>query len=150
MVQPIRTTNVNAWFGDGVYFWYDIDDAHVWGHGSKKGTGEYEIYSAKIDCENILDTVFNEEHYRTWLDTLERAFEQLANNNNAVTLKDLNEWFELNEIYEDVDGIMFQDISLRQQNPIGGQMFHYKKRIQIAIYNDQIISNFSFTLENVC
>ncbi len=61
--QPIPTTNPNAWLGGGVYFWYYEDDAVRWGSIGKKDWGHYEVYKADIDCENVLDTVFNEEHY---------------------------------------------------------------------------------------
>ncbi|MCB0410288.1 MAG: hypothetical protein KDD29_08715, partial [Flavobacteriales bacterium] len=55
---PIICTKDNAWLGEGYYFWVSEDDADFWGMNSKRKTGEYEIYSAEIDCSNVLNTVF--------------------------------------------------------------------------------------------
>lgn len=61
LISPIMYYREDAWLGEAYYFWYDEFDAHRWGETSKRKTGSYEIYKAKVNCENILDTVFNEE-----------------------------------------------------------------------------------------
>jgi len=47
----------DAWLGEAYYFWDDLEDAHKWGTKSKKDTGYYEIYKAKINCEDVLDII---------------------------------------------------------------------------------------------
>jgi hypothetical protein len=61
--EPIICLKSNAWLGDGFYFWLDEQDAFFWGNTSKKKTGKYDVYLGNIDCDDVLDTVFNEEHY---------------------------------------------------------------------------------------
>lgn len=62
LTAPIFCNRNYAWLGEAYYFWAEEVDAAKWGHTSKKSTGYFEIYQAEIDCENVLDTVFNEEH----------------------------------------------------------------------------------------
>ena len=94
--------------------------------------------------------MFNEEQYLFWLEIIEMVLEQLAKNRKTVTLQDLNEFLADDNFYDDVDAVMFQDISPKQKNVIGGGIFHYKKRIQITVFNLDIVSDFKLFLENRC
>ena len=49
----------------------------------------------------------------------------------------------------DIDGVLFQDISDNPNYWIIDK-FQYKKRIQLAIYNIKIMSNFAFHFEAEC
>ena len=50
-----------AW--GSILFWLDLEDAEEWGNKSKRGSNYYEVYQSEIQIDNILDTVFNEDHY---------------------------------------------------------------------------------------
>jgi hypothetical protein len=143
---PIKTVNPESWLGDGYYFWYYEADAHWWGQTAKK-TRYYHVYAAEINCENVLDTVFNEDHYTFWITQVERFINKILKNNRNVTLKYLNDRFRDAGIYDDVDGVMFQDISDNDQNWIV-KRFQYKKRIQLAVYNLHIIGNFGLYFDS--
>lgn len=147
---PLECTKDNTWLGLAWYFWYDENDAHFWGITSKKRTGYYEVYSADIDCENILDTVFNEEHYLFWVKQIEKAQKVFAKKTGKmVTLKQLNDYFLERKAWGNATGIMYQNIPEKGQNEIVKD-FHYKKRIQIAVYDLAIMSNFAYYAEGKC
>jgi hypothetical protein len=147
---PIPTSNEDAWLGDGCYFWYYESDAIWWGRTFKWRTGYYEVYKADMNCDNILDTVFNEEHYVLWLKYVEKAIQKfLRNERGSITLKYINDFFKEKGVFDNIDGVMFQDISDNPDNWIV-KKFQYKKRIQLAVYNLEIISNFAFHFESEC
>lgn len=139
----------NAWLGSAWYFWYDIDDAVHWGISSKRGTGYYEIYSANIDCSNILDTVFNEEDYQLWLKAIKKAELRFLKAGKTPTLKLINDFFIQHSIWSQFSGIMFQDISNNTENYIVTG-FQYKKRIQLAVYHNETINSFVLDSEGKC
>ena len=113
----------------------------------KRNTGEYEVYKALIDCENVLDTVFNEEHYLFWIDKVEKAIAKLLEyDRRKLSLHELNRLFKKDGVFTGIDGIMFQDISNNSEYWISDK-FQYKKRIQLAVYNRGIIKNFGFKFE---
>jgi hypothetical protein len=162
LIEPKMCIRSDAWLGDAYYFWYDIDDANNWGHTSKKRTGYYDVYVAEIDCENILDTVFNEDHYLFWLKQIERVAKKIVKSTGyKPTLKELNDYFKENAQWDDVDGIMFQDLPFNKSlmvQPITyhkkhgkkRQSFVYRKRIQLAVYNLSIIISFALLCSERC
>ncbi len=132
------------------YFWYDLVDAAFWGITSKRKTGYYEIYSASLDSENVLDTVFNEEHYLFWVRQIEKAqkiFAKKAGKN--LNLKQLNDYFFEKNIWTKFSGIMYQNVPEKGENEIVKD-FQYKKRIQIAVYDLKIMSNFAHHSDGQC
>jgi hypothetical protein len=148
---PCKTHNPHAWLGPGYYFWYSEHDAVVWGNTAKRDTGYYEIYTANINCEKVLDTVFNEEHYLFWIDQIEKAITKFVKKQrDKITLKDINNVFKSSGLFDDVDGVMFQDISKYNTSTYLASRFQFKKRIQIAVYNLNIITNFVFSSEGKC
>lgn len=147
--EPIKCVKDNAWLGVAWYFWYDLDDAANWGISSKRRTGYYEIYSASLECENVLDTVFNEEHYLFWKKQIKKAELTFAKAGISPNLKSLNDYFLQKGIWSKFGGIMFQDIS-NNPNYYFVKEFQYKKRIQLAAYNLDIMSNFAYHLEANC
>jgi len=150
LTAPIQTKNENAWLGTGYYFWYYEEDATWWGITAKRQTGYYEIYQAQLNCGNILDTVFNEDHYKIWMKYVEKAIATfLKKEKGSLSLKYINDFFKEKGVFDDVDGVMFQDIT---DNPDFWivKKFQYKKRIQIAVYNLGIITNFAFRFEGKC
>jgi hypothetical protein len=156
--SPIICRRDDAWLGEAYYFWYDELDADRWGSTSKKNTGRYEIYSSSVDCTNVLDTVFNEEHYLFWLNQVEKAATKIIKlTKEKPTLKEINDYFKKVGVWDEVDGIMFQDLpnnfDFLLVKPIAyrhkQRPFAYRKRIQVAIYNVKIILTFArYKIEN--
>lgn len=88
---PILCKKDDAWLGDAYYFWYDEADAVFWGNRFKRNTGKYQIYSADIISDNILNTVFNEDEYLLWIRIIEKAAKSFVKNTNEkTTLKQIN------------------------------------------------------------
>lgn len=158
LINPIICLRDDAWLGEAYYFWYDEFDAHRWGKTSKTKTGQYEIYSSEINCDNVLDTVFKEEHYLFWLKQIEKvATKILENTGEKPTLKEINDYFKERATWVEVDGIMFQDLPSNPEfllvKPIQyrykKRAFIYRKRIQLAVYNLKIVGHFvRLTVEN--
>ncbi|MEO6830710.1 MAG: hypothetical protein ABI378_00680 [Chitinophagaceae bacterium] len=147
--EPKPCGRANAWLGCAYYFWYDERDAHFWGNNSKRETGYFEIYSASIDTEDLLDTVFNEEQYLFWVKQIEFVATKLKKSGKVVSLKSINEYFYEKGIWSDVSGILFQDISGNPDNYLVNN-FQYKKRIQLAVFDLKIVSNFALDFEGQC
>lgn len=147
---PVPTKNPEAWLGEGYYFWYYENDAIWWGRTAKKRTGFYQVYKAEIEFENILDTVFNEEHYIFWVKNVEKAIEKyIKNQKGEISLKYVNDFFKDKGIFEGIDGVLFQDITNNPDNWLV-KKFQYKKRIQLAVYNLPIINTFALEFEAEC
>ena len=147
---PIICVRDDAWLGDGYYFWHDCSDAELWGQNSKRTTGWYEVYQADIDCTDVLDTVFNEERYRFWLEQVEKAAKTILEKTGLKpTIREINAYFKERGQWGEVAGILFQDIP-QKSTYILVQAFYYRKRIQMAVYDLQIITNFAFLNENKC
>lgn len=145
LTQPIICVAPDAWLGEGYYFWYERFDARKWGNDFKHKTGCFEIYKAEIHCENTLDTVFNEEHYKFWRRQIENAASALKakNNGRGLTLKELNQYFKTKAKWN-VSGILFQDIPETNSTI---KSFYYRKRIQMVVYDLDIVSNFVHVLD---
>lgn len=148
--KPIQCTREDAWLGNAYYFWDDFKDAQVWGEKAKTATGEYEIYSANIDCSNILDTVFNEEQYNFWLIQVEKtAIKIVTATGKKPSIYELNRYFKERASWNEVDGILFQDLP-KNNNMLLVLELWYRKRIQLAVYNLTIINNFVFLKSGRC
>lgn len=139
---PVLCTKSNAWLGTAYYFWYDEIDAINWGNDFKGKNGYFEIYNANIDTNDILDTVFNEEHYKFWLSQIEKTAKKIFQlNGRKATIKDINQYLkEKANWQENITGVMFQDIPIK--NNLMVEQFYYRKRIQLAVYKKEIIKNF--------
>lgn len=139
---PIICKKENAWLGEGYYFWYDILDAKKWGNDFKKETGTFEIFKAEIDCQDVLDTVFNEDHYLFWLTQIEKVAQNIyLKTKKKATLKLLNQYFKDVAQWDEVTGILFQDLP-SSYNSTRVEDFFYRKRIQIVVYNIKIMNTF--------
>lgn len=148
--SPIICTKDNAWLGDALYFWESEDDAMFWGIKCKNKTGKYDVYAAEIPLEDVLDTVFNREHYYFWVKQVDKAAKIfIKKTGSKPTLKEINDYFKDKNIWTKFDGILFQDIS---SNPVHYfvQNFQYKKRIQLALYNKTKMINFALHFTGEC
>jgi hypothetical protein len=149
LTKPVISNDPEAWLGVASYFWYDLDDAHYWGLTMKNQKGEFEVYNATITTDNLLDTVFNETHYLFWLKNIEAAVKRFAKMGVEANLTIVNEYFRDKEKWTKFDGIMFQDVSTNEDRlPIN--KFYYRKRIQVGVYNQDIISNFALRYSCMC
>lgn len=150
LTKPIICSRNNAWLGVAYYFWDDETDAIHWGHKSKANTGFFEIYKADIECENVLDTVFNEEHYKFWVRQIEKAAKHISIKTGLkASLKEINQYFKEKANWSEIaDGILFQDLPISEDLIV--KDLYYRKRIQIAVYNLEIISNFAFHSDMKC
>ncbi len=143
--EPIKCTKDNAWLGEAYYFWENEDDAVFWGIKFKNKTGKYDIYKAEVVFDDILDTVFNRDHYFFWIKQIEKAAKYFVKKTGTKpTLKEINDFFTDRGIWKEINGILFQDIS---ENPVHFMVkeFQYKKRIQLALYNKEKIVNFALS-----
>jgi hypothetical protein len=160
LTSPIKCIRHDAWLGDAFYFWLDLEDAEAWGNKSKRNTGVYEIYKTEINTENILDTVFNEDHYMFWYAQIVKVAKKImAKTRKKPTLKELNDYLKERGAWDEVDGINFQDLPVSPENLIvqpiklrNGKMlyFPYRKRIQLAVYNSKIILTFALLKKERC
>ncbi|MFW5851769.1 MAG: hypothetical protein ACOCWB_06070 [Bacteroidota bacterium] len=150
LYNPVLCTKDNAWLGEAYYFWEEESDADFWGNKFKNKTGDYDVYISEISLENVLDTVFNREHYFFWIKQIEKVAKNfIKKTNSKPTLKEINDYFKEKNIWTQIDGILFQDIS---QNPVHFMVkeFQYKKRIQLALYDKEKIINFAFHYSGKC
>jgi hypothetical protein len=156
--NPIKCLRDDAWLGEAFYYWFEIEDAEYWGYVSKKTTEYFEIYESTIEFDNILDTVFNEEHYFFWYKQLEKAAKEIISKTKIKpTIKEINDYF-IEKALWNVDGIQFQDLPSNPNQllikPIEYKkkiiVFPYRKRIQIAIYNQEVIKTFSLFKKEKC
>ena len=107
--EPILCIKDNAWLGEAYYFWENEDDAVFWGIKFKNKTGKYDIYEIDInnDDEDILDTVFNREHYYFWIKQIEKAAKNFVKKTGSKpTLKEINDFFTERNIWAEIDGIL--------------------------------------------
>lgn len=148
LLKPLYCSKPYAWLGDGFYFWVDYKDAAMWGNESKRGSGWYEIYKSEIKSKKILNTVFNEKQYYFWKRQIEKIAQDIFNKTGKkATIREMNQFIRKRNLWKDVDGILYQDISKKDELIVD---FYYRKRIQLVIYNDQIIVSFIFHKEGEC
>lgn len=68
-----------------------MEFAHFWGKDFKKGySGCYDIYRAKLDFENCINAVFDEEGYFFLRDKIEEAISFFKEKKMDVTLEMVN------------------------------------------------------------
>lgn len=149
--DPILCTRHDAWLGSAIYFWNEEEDAVYWGINSKKSYKKYSIYTAEVDCEDVLDTVFEEDHYLFWVKCIEKAIKYLAKySTRKPTIEDINVYLMSKGGWgEKVTGILFQDLPSNEtiSKVIG---FYFRKRIQLAAFDKKIITNFVHHFDGDC
>jgi hypothetical protein len=138
----------------------DLEDAEEWGSKSKRGSHYYEVYQSEIQIDNILDTVFNEDHYFFWFKQIEKVAKAIMSKTKMKpSLKELNDYLKERGLWNEIHGIKFQDLPASAERllirPIeykSGKIrhFQYRKRIQLAVYNMEIILNFEFLKREKC
>lgn len=147
---PIMCTRFDAWLGEGYYFWDNEIDAIHWGNNSKNRTGRFQIYKAFISEEDILNTVFNEEHYKFWIAQIEKIAKAIIKKTGSkASLKEVNQYMKERAGWnKNISGIMFQDLPNSEDLLVMG--LFYRKRIQLVAYKLEIIKEFSLKEERMC
>lgn len=160
LTKPILCERDDAWLGTAYYFWLDRTDAERWGDKSKTKTSRYDVYEGDIDCENVLNTVFDEEQYNFWLASIEAVTKKIMKKTNRKpTLKTLNNYLIERGHWDEVDGILFQDLPTNDYysliEPIKtrkGKLvyFPHKKRVQLALFNISAMRTFAHVVTKEC
>lgn len=137
--HPLPCRRKDAWLGTAFYFWADELDAVSWGIKSKGGN--YQVYSARIISDKVLDTVFNQEHYAFFIKALERTATKIVKiTGKRPTQEDLCDY--LNNRAKWKDEI---DVLIACDNPTGKAEIlpiPLRKRIQAAVYNADCVTEF--------
>lgn len=139
LTKPIMCRRKNAWLGSAFYFWAEEEDAIRWGYDSKNG--RFQVYSARIVSERVLDTVFNKEHY----DFFRNALERLASKIVKKTGKKLSLNLLCQYLNERAEWKKEIDVLIINDNPQGEREIFpipIRKRIQAAVYNEGCIREF--------
>lgn len=150
LTAPVCCKRSDAWLGHGYYFWEDESDAHIWGKLSKKESGYYQIYKGDIVCDNFLDTVYDETHYKMWKEQIEKAATDYKNKTGKVpNIKVIcNYIMNVAKWNTKMDGILFNDSPSSQRSLIS--YFPYRKRIQAVVYKIECVNNFCYYKEQKC
>lgn len=150
LTEPCWSEYFGAWLGPAYYFWLDLYFAKAWGVTYKNSTGVYQVYKAEIDCTDVLDTVFNEEHYKFWLEAIDRTANDIhTKTGKKASLTTLNRALKEKGTLDGVSGIMFQDIP-KNDKAVKVEEMYYRKRIQLGAFRKSIINNFALHLETSC
>lgn len=136
---PILCIRKNAWLGTAYYFWAEDEDAVRWGYDSKGGC--FQVYSARIVSENVLDTVYNKEHYEFFRNALERLAAKIVKKTGRKLSKTILCEYLNNRAHwrKKIDVLIVND------NPQGEREIlpiPIRKRIQAAVYNQNCIHEF--------
>lgn len=145
---PLQCDHKNAWLGIGYYFWTEIDFAEYWGQDSKSGqTGYYDIYTAHLNCEKCINTVFDEAGYYFFRDSIEETIEFMKDSGVTISLEQINRFLaERIWVRLGIEGIIYDDKPRNPRNPERKYSLipplYYKKRIQIVIFDMKNIHGF--------
>lgn len=154
--KPVFAEGNHQWLGDAFYFWQDYEFAEEWGYNricnkSKYRKGEFthfDIYEANLNIDfpsdEVIDTVFNQEDYRKFLEKLEWfAVKYKSEFETKPTLEEFNDFIYDFDLWKDIKAIRFQDLPTKSNRDyLKIKNFYYKKRIQIAVYDISILSSF--------
>jgi len=149
---PVLCSDSKAWLGNAYYFWLNLDFAKYWGMDMKRLTSKYDVYIAHIQLDNFLNTTFNEVHYELWIDSVEEVIKMLDKENKNITLKAAHR-FLMDKFWKPlgINGIIYDDLPHNNYNKKRTHSLldplYYKKRIQVAVFNTELIHNFELELE---
>ena len=160
LTRPLKCVDRKAWLGVGFYFWLEAIYARYWGEDSKirknnpkAKSDSYDVYTADLDIENCINTVFDEEGYSFFNDMIEVAIQYCQSKKIPVTLNMVNRFLEGNVWSKHgIKGIIFDDKPTNPKNKkrIYSEIpdLYYKKRIQVVVFDLKNIRNFVLYLEN--
>ena len=148
--QPLKSAN-DARLGVGYYFWIEEDFAHNWGKIKKSQSGAYDIYTADLNIKKCLNTVFNEKHYLFFRIMIKEVIQQFKNKGISANLEEVNR-FLCDNVWQafEIKCIIYDDkpTNKPKKNLIYSEIpdLYYNKRIQLAIFDLEDISNFELYL----
>lgn len=150
---PVYCHDRQAWLGFGYYFWQELEFAHYWGEDKKMNTGSYDIYSADIDMTHVLDACFDEESYNFFIEVIEKAIKVLRIETiDKKSLAKVHQFLKERHWQKNgIKGLRYSDIP---KNSRSGRLYslvpdlYYKKRIQIVVFDLDIIHNFAIYLDD--
>jgi hypothetical protein len=154
LTQPIKSRPEQAWLGVGYYFWLDEKFAHYWGQDFKTHrTGDYSIYKAYIEMDNLLNASFSEADYFLFKNSIEESIKHLKTlGYRNVTLLQVHRYLA-DRIWtqNNIKGIIYDDLP---QNPAQKERvyseiapLYYEKRIQVVVFDLSIIHRFQLYLD---
>jgi len=156
--KPILCDDNLAWLGEGYYFWVEEEFAKIWGEDKKKQTtGSYNIYTALIVPDYLLNTTFRESEYFFFKDCIEKAIQNFKNIGEEINLKDIHQYMK-DTFWDDIGitGIVYDDLPINTQRTTKKGSLHrvhsevkplyYKKRIQIVVFDLGNIKDFKLHL----
>lgn len=139
LTKPILCRRKDAWLGTAYYFWAEVEDAIRWGYDSKEGI--FQVYSARIVSDKVLDTVFDRDQYEFFINALERvAAVVVKKTGRRLSKRLLCEY--LNERAQWKNEI---EVLIVNDNPAGDREIFpipIRKRIQAAVYKESCIHDF--------
>jgi len=160
LTRPLKCVDRKAWLGVGFYFWLEEIYACYWGedfkirkNNPKAKSDSYDVYTADLDIENCLNTVFNEEHYMNFIEILEEVIKYFKIKRKKISLDGVNRYLA-DEMwpYLGIEAIIYDDKPTNPKNKkrIYSEIpdLYYKKRIQVVIFNLKKIRNFELYLED--
>ena len=147
-IQIVYAKGKKQWLGSAFYFWQDFEFAKEW--VSVKKYNKTDIYTVQLELdfqtdENLIDTVFNEQHYYEFVKTIESFADYFVRKSNfKPSLEDFTEFIYKFGIWKEIKAIRFQDLPQNDKKDyLKVKNFFYKKRIQIALYDKELISTFT-------
>ena len=159
--HPLKCTDRKAWLGFGFYFWLEPIYAQYWGedfkirkNNPKAQSDTYDVYSADLNIENCINTVFDEEDYTNFVNCIEQTIQYFKRKRVSVTLEMVHRYLVDDEIWASlgISGIIYDDKPTNPKNKkrIYSEIpdLYYKKRIQVVIFDSKNIRNFKLYLEN--
>jgi len=155
LTKPIKCIAKDAWLGPGFYFWVEEIYAQYWGQDKKiyGKSKSFDIYSANLNIENSLNTVFNEEHFWFFVNKIDEAIQYFKNKRMRFDLEKINKYLTENVWSKlGIEGIIFDDKPTNPKNKsrVYSEIpdLYYKKRIQVVIFDMKNIDNFELFLED--
>lgn len=144
LAGPILCRRSDAWLGHAYYFWWDEIDATKWGENSKGGS--YQIYTANIESDRVLDAVFNQQEYEFFIAALNRVAREFVEKTGRRPSKN----YLCDYLNRRAKWRKELDVILANDNPSGYDELlpiPSRKRIQAAVYNNDCIKGFKLYKE---
>jgi hypothetical protein len=151
--SPIICNDKKAWLGVGYYFWFEEQFAKYWGEDFKcERTGFYDVYNCYVEDNQLLNMCFCEEDYFFVRNNLNKLIEKTLSLNENLNLKQIHRLFRKNFLDKmGINGIVYDDLpnnSFKKDRTYSLiPPFYYVKRIQVVVFNKDIIHNFELYFE---
>jgi hypothetical protein len=148
--NPMKCISNEAWLGFGYYFWLEKEFTHSWGKLCKNRTGAYDVYQGNIKEMGILNTTFSEDAYFFFRESIETVIASFKKDGLKINLQTVHRYL-VDKFWPNanVTGIIYDDLpwnSARATHTLIPPL-HYKKRIQLVVFNLNNIISFELSSE---